>query len=84
MAFYAGVFNLFAGAVASGAGLLELENGLAHMHGAAAATGGTHRGRSTRFGTAAVAKVAFFVGGNGDFFLNAVGGFFEADFDVVL
>ena len=76
MAFYARVFNLFAGAATGGAGLLQLENGLAYMHGAAAATGGTHRGRSAGLGTAAVAEVAFFVGGNGDFFLDAVGGFF--------
>ena len=63
--------------------MLQLENGLAHMHHAGAVAGGTGGGGGAGFGAGAVADVALFVRGDGDAFFAAGSGFFQRDFYAV-
>ena len=74
--FEAGFFDFFACAAAGGAGLLDLEDGLANVDCACAVAGGAGGGFGACFCARAVAHVAFFVGGDGDLAFYACGGFF--------
>ena len=83
MAFNARLFDFAAGAAAGGAGLLQLENGLAHVYHARAVAGGAGGGGGAGFGAGAVADVALFVRRDGDALFAARCGFFQRDFNIV-
>ena len=80
----AGFFNLFARTVAGGAGLLDLENGLAHVHGARTAASVAGGSFCAGFRARAVAHVAFGISRNGDLLFHAGGRLFQRDFHAVL
>ena len=64
--------------------MLDLENGLAHVHGARTAAGAAGGGFGAGFCARSVAHVAFGISRNGNLLFHAGGRLFQRDFHAVL